>query len=61
MGRVVEVLVEGVSKRSSAQFVGRTEQYKTAVFGRNGYRIVDFAKIRITAVTSATLMGVPAE
>ena len=61
VGKVVEVLVEGVSKRSTAQFVGRTEQNKTAVFDRNGYRIGDFAKIRITDVTSATLMGVPAE
>lgn len=61
MGKVVEVLVEGVSKRSTDKLCGRTEQNKTAVFDRNGYKVGDIAKIRITDVTSATLLGVPAE
>ena len=61
IGKVVEVLVEGVSKRSTDKLCGRTEQNKTAVFDRNGYKIGDLARVRITDVTSATLIGVPAE
>lgn len=55
-GRVFEVLVEGVSKRSRDQMVGRTSQNKTAVFPRGDFRIGDTVNVRVTGSTSATLI-----
>lgn len=58
IGREVEVLIEGVSKRSTAQWVGRTGQNKTVVFDRQpGQKVGDLAKVTITAATSATLLA----
>ena len=57
IGETYEVLIEGVSKRSREQFYGRTEQNRTAVFDRKGYRIGDFVKVRINDATAATLLG----
>ncbi len=56
IGRVVEVLVEGVSKRSTQQLVGRTEQNKTCVFPRKGDKIGDIVKVRVIDTSSATLI-----
>lgn len=50
------MLVEGVSKRSTDQFVGRTSQNKTAVFPRGTYRVGDTVRVRVTGTTSATLI-----
>ena len=61
IGNVYEVLVEGISKRSTAQYYGRTEQNRTAVFDRKNYKIGDFVKIRVTGATAATLLGEPIE
>ena len=55
IGREFEVLVEGVSKRSTEQMVGRTSQNKTAVFPRGNLRAGDLARIRVVSATSATL------
>lgn len=57
IGKTYEVLVEGVSKRSRDDFYGRTEQNRVVVFPRGGHRIGDFVQVRITDVTSATLLG----
>ncbi|MBR5436623.1 MAG: tRNA (N6-isopentenyl adenosine(37)-C2)-methylthiotransferase MiaB [Muribaculaceae bacterium] len=57
IGREFDVLVEGVSKRSRDQFVGRTQQNKTAVFPRGDYRIGDIVRIRVIDASSATLIG----
>lgn len=59
IGNTYEVLVEGLSKRSTAQFYGRTEQNRTVVFDRKNYKIGDFVKVRITDSTAATLLGEP--
>lgn len=56
IGKVFEVLVEGVSKRSRDQFVGRTSQNKTAVFPRGDYRVGDTISVRVDSATSATLI-----
>ena len=56
-GQTYEVLIEGVSKRSREQFFGRTEQNRTAVFDRKGYKIGDFVKVKINGSTAATLLG----
>lgn len=57
VGKVVEVLVEGYSKRSHDDMYGRTSQYKTVVFPRQGRRIGEFVQVRIISATAATLKG----
>jgi 2-methylthioadenine synthetase len=57
IGKTFEVLVEGVSKRSREQLFGRTEQNRVVVFDKGSHRIGDFVHVRITATTSATLIG----
>jgi len=57
VGKTYEVLVEGVSKRSSDQLFGRTEQNRVVVFDRGQHRIGDFVRVRITECSSATLKG----
>ena len=61
IGKTYEVLVEGVSKRSREQLVGRTEQNRMVVFDRGNHRIGDFVKVTINEASSATLKGVLAE
>lgn len=57
VGKVVEVLVEGYSKRSRDDMFGRTSQYKTVVFPREGRHIGEFVNVRILSATAATLKG----
>ena len=57
VGQTFEVLVEGFSKRSRQQLMGRTEQNKAVVFDRGNYHIGDFVRVKITGSTSATLLG----
>jgi tRNA-2-methylthio-N6-dimethylallyladenosine synthase len=56
IGKVFEVLVEGVSKRSTDQWVGRTQQNKTCVFPRGNYKTGDFVKVIVRDSSSATLI-----
>ena len=58
VGKVVEVLVEGYSKRSREDMFGRTSQYKTVVFPREGRHIGEFVNVKILSATAATLKGV---
>ncbi len=59
VGKTFEVLVEGVSKRSKEQLVGRTPQNKTVVFTRPArpIRVGDYIDVKITDSTRATLIG----
>jgi tRNA-2-methylthio-N6-dimethylallyladenosine synthase len=58
VGRTFDVLIEGVSKRSTQQWVGRTPQNKTVVFDRlAGERIGQTVSVAIASATSATLKG----
>ena len=57
IGRTVEVLVEGTSKRSRDQIFGRTSQNKVVVFDRGQHRIGQYVKVKVTDATSATLLG----
>ena len=57
IGKTFEVLVEGVSKRSTAQMVGRTQQNKTVVFDRGDAKVGDLVPVTIDEVSSATLIG----
>ena len=56
IGKEFEVLVEGVSKRRSDQWMGRTQQNKTAVFPKGDYRVGDYVKVRVVDSSSATLI-----
>ncbi len=58
IGKVVEVLVEGYSKRSREDMYGRTSQYKTVVFPREGRRIGEYVMVKIEEATAATLKGI---
>jgi tRNA-2-methylthio-N6-dimethylallyladenosine synthase len=59
VGKVFEVLIEGNSKRSDADWCGRNTQNKMVVFpkGNAGLKKGDYAYIKINSATSATLIG----
>jgi len=61
VGKVVEVLIEGFSKRSREQLFGRTGQNKVVIFDKENYRVGQFVNVRITRASSATLFGVPVD
>ena len=58
IGKVVDVLVEGYSKRSTEDMYGRTSQYKTVVFPKGNTRIGEIVQVRILEASSATLKGI---
>ncbi len=57
LGHVQEVLIEGVSKKSEAYFMGRNSQNTVAVFPKENYKVGDFVMVRMDRCTSATLIG----
>ncbi|WP_329903465.1 tRNA (N6-isopentenyl adenosine(37)-C2)-methylthiotransferase MiaB [Porphyromonas pogonae] len=58
IGKTFEVLIEGFSKRSREQLFGRTQQNKVVIFDKQGYRVGQYVHVKITDVSSATLLGV---
>ncbi|RYZ51216.1 MAG: tRNA (N6-isopentenyl adenosine(37)-C2)-methylthiotransferase MiaB [Sphingobacteriales bacterium] len=60
IGKEFEVLIEGNSKRSEYDWSGRNSQNKMVVFpkGDHGFKVGDYATVRINEATSATLIGV---
>ena len=57
IGRVHLVLIEGESKRSAAQFSGRTDTNNLVIFDGNDYQPGQYVEVRIHDATSATLFG----
>jgi tRNA-2-methylthio-N6-dimethylallyladenosine synthase len=58
VGKTFEVLIEGDSKKSNQQFAGRNSQNKVIVFRKSGdYKPGDFVMVKVTDVTSGTLLG----
>ena len=57
IGQEVEVLIEGVSKRSREELFGRTGQNKVVIIPRGEHRIGQTVKARILESSSATLRG----
>ncbi len=57
MGKVLEVLAEGPSKRSLLHLSGRTSQNKVVVFPRGDSMPGDYVNVLIEKCTSATLIG----
>lgn len=56
IGRRFTVLVEGVSKRSTSQWIGRTSQNKTCVFPRGNFHVGDMVDVIVRDASSATLI-----
>ncbi len=56
VGKTFEVLVEGFSKRSREQLMGRTSQNKAAIFPRGDHKRGDFVRVRVVGASSATLL-----
>lgn len=56
IGKSFEVLVEGRSKRSDKELVGRTSQNKTCVFPDTGLKPGDYATVMVDSCSSATLI-----
>jgi len=57
VGKVIEVLIEGYSKRSKEFLSGRTSQNKVVVFPSNNQNKGEYAHVLIERCTSATLIG----
>ncbi len=57
VGQVVEVLVEGESKKSAEDFCGRTDTNKMVVVPRNGFAAGELISVRVERANSATLFG----
>lgn len=57
IGKIFEVLVEGVSKKSPDEMFGRSSQNKVIVFPAQGIPVGSLVKVRVKECTSATLMG----
>jgi tRNA-2-methylthio-N6-dimethylallyladenosine synthase len=58
IGKTVEVLIEGNSKKSEAHWMGRNSQNAVAVFPKGNEKIGDLVMVKINNCTSATLIGV---
>ncbi len=58
VGREYTIIVEGRSKRSAEQVFGRTSTNKVVIINRDGHRIGDNVRVRITGSSSATLKGI---
>ncbi len=56
-GRQFDVLLEGFSKRSRQQLMGRTEQNKAVVVDKGNHHVGETVKVKVTGSTSATLLG----
>jgi tRNA-2-methylthio-N6-dimethylallyladenosine synthase len=60
LGKVYQVLIEGNSKRSEDQWMGRNSQNKVVVFGKTVAKSLqpgDYVNVKITDCTQATLLG----
>ena len=58
IGKVVEVLIEKESKKSTLHWAGRNEQNTMVVFPKESHKIGDFVKVKVLECTSATLIGI---
>ena len=57
VGKVVEVLIEGTSKKSANEWMGRNTQNTVVVFPKENYKVGDFVLVEVTNCTSTTLIG----
>jgi tRNA-2-methylthio-N6-dimethylallyladenosine synthase len=57
IGTTERVLVEGPSRKSDAEYAGRTDTNKVVIFTRSSELPGAYCNVRIREVTSATLLG----
>lgn len=57
VGKTLEVLAEGFSKKSNEQLFGRTSQNMVVVFPRGGHSVGEYLSVTPTRCTSATLIA----
>ncbi|NVO18501.1 MAG: tRNA (N6-isopentenyl adenosine(37)-C2)-methylthiotransferase MiaB [Bacteroidetes bacterium] len=57
IGKIFQVLAEGLSKRSENQLFGRNSQNKVVVFEKGNYQPGDYVTVKIEGCTAATLKG----
>ena len=57
VGKVMEVLVDGVSKKSELDLRGRNSENHKVVFPRKNAKIGTYVNVLIEKCTSATLIG----
>lgn len=59
LGMISKVLIEGDSKKSSFDWMGRNNQNKVVVFPKSAHKLKkgDYAQVRIDTCTGATLIG----
>jgi tRNA-2-methylthio-N6-dimethylallyladenosine synthase len=59
IGKTFKVLIEGDSKRSDKDWMGRNTQNKVIVFAKNGKDLKqgDYVMVKVTDCTKATLLG----
>jgi tRNA-2-methylthio-N6-dimethylallyladenosine synthase len=57
IGKVLDVLIEGDSKKSSSELQGRTDGNKMVIFPKDNFTSGMRVKVRITRSNSATLFG----
>ena len=57
VGKTLEVLIEGVSKKSNQHFYGRTTYNSAVIFEKGSHKLGDYVMVKIEDCTSATLKG----
>jgi tRNA-2-methylthio-N6-dimethylallyladenosine synthase len=59
VGRIFEVLIEGDSKKSDKDWMGRSSQNKVVIFSKagNDHKKGDLVLVKIDECTGATLIG----
>jgi tRNA-2-methylthio-N6-dimethylallyladenosine synthase len=57
IGKTFEILVEGPSKRSDAQFCGRNSRNNMVIFDKKNAQKGSYISVKITHCTQATLFG----
>ena len=57
VGKILEVLIEGISKKSNTHYYGRTTYNSTVIFEKGNTIIGEYVMVKISDCTSATLKG----
>lgn len=57
IGKTMEVLAEGISKKKKSELFGRSSQNKVVVFPGQGIEVGDLVHVKILNCTQTTLIG----
>lgn len=57
IGKIFEVLVEGVSKKKKGEYFGRSSQNKLVVFPKGEIQFGDYVMVKVRECTQTTLIG----